>query len=65
MIKKMETKGIACRRPIFKPLHHYLIKIGFPGTDEIYKRAISIPIYPSLSKEETEFICKKIIEVIN
>jgi len=58
IIGKMETKGIACRRPIYKPLHHYLKKNGFPGTDEIYKKAISIPIYPSLSKDQIEYICK-------
>jgi dTDP-4-amino-4,6-dideoxygalactose transaminase len=64
IIKEMETKGIACRRPIFKPLHHYLKKNGFKGTDEIYKKAISIPIYPSLSKEEVEYICKKFINAL-
>jgi perosamine synthetase len=65
MIKKTETKGVACRRPIYKPLHHYLKKNGFPGTDEIYKRAISIPIYPSLSKEQVEYIIKNFIETIS
>jgi perosamine synthetase len=56
LISKMAAKGIACRRPIYKPLHLYLGKSGFPGADEIYKRAISIPIYPGLSKEEVEFV---------
>jgi dTDP-4-amino-4,6-dideoxygalactose transaminase len=65
MIRKMESKGVACRRPIYKPLHTYLKKTGFPGTDEIYKRAISIPIYPSLGREQIDHICKKVIEVIN
>jgi perosamine synthetase len=65
LIKKMQKQGIACRRPIFKPLHHYLQKTGFPGTDEIYKRAISIPIYPSLSKEDVGYIADKFIETIS
>jgi dTDP-4-amino-4,6-dideoxygalactose transaminase len=64
-IKKMETKGIACRRPIFKPLHLYLKKNGFSGTDGIYKSAISIPIYPSLSREQVEHVCRNFIKTIS
>jgi dTDP-4-amino-4,6-dideoxygalactose transaminase len=64
MMKKMETKGVACRRPIYKPLHHYLKKNGFPGTEEIYKRAISIPIYPSLSREQIEYITDRFVKVL-
>jgi perosamine synthetase len=65
MIKKMESKGVSCRRPIYKPLHTYLKKTGFPGTDEIYKRAISIPIYPSLSREQIYYICKHFLGTLS
>jgi dTDP-4-amino-4,6-dideoxygalactose transaminase len=64
IIKKMEIKGIACRRPIYKPLHLYLKKNGFPGTDEIYKRAISIPIYPGLTQVQVDYICKSFINAL-
>jgi perosamine synthetase len=65
ILKKMEKKGIACRRPIFKPLHLYLKKTGFPGTDEIYERAISIPIYPGLTDIQANHICESFIKVMS
>jgi dTDP-4-amino-4,6-dideoxygalactose transaminase len=65
MIKKMETKGVACRRPIFKPLHLYLKKNGFPSTNEIYKRAISIPIYPGLTRVQVDYIIENFIKTIS
>jgi len=48
--------GICCDFPVSKPLHQYL-KLSdekFPGTTEIFDRAVSIPLYPSLTDEEIE-----------
>jgi perosamine synthetase len=44
--------GIAVRRPVFKPLHHYLGLSGYPQTDAAFRRAVSLPLYPSLSDSE-------------
>ncbi|MBW1716362.1 MAG: DegT/DnrJ/EryC1/StrS family aminotransferase [Deltaproteobacteria bacterium] len=51
-MQEMLKKGIECRRPVFKPLHRYLSKPGFPASDQVWERAVSIPIYPSLTAEE-------------
>jgi len=51
-MKEMGKRGIECRRPVFKPLHRYLSVPGCPVTDEVWERAVSIPIYPSLSSDE-------------
>lgn len=58
-IKEMKKKGIECNRPVFKPLHKYLGLSGYPATEEIWNKAVSIPIYPSLSDEEI----RRIIDV--
>lgn len=50
-IANMEQSGIACRRPIFKPLHRILNQKGFPATESIHNKAVSLPIYPGLSQE--------------
>jgi perosamine synthetase len=55
-IKEMRTRGIECRRPVFKPLHRYLSLPGYPITDEVWEKAVSIPIYPSLRGEEAHQI---------
>jgi len=55
-IKKMEKKGVICRRPIFKPLHCLLGRQGFPATEKTYENAVSIPLYPDLTREEQKDI---------
>ncbi len=52
IIEEMEKRGIECRRPVFKPLHRYLGLPGYPVAEEIWKQAVSIPIYPFLRDEE-------------
>ncbi len=52
VIAAASKSGVSMARPIFRPLHHYLNKKGFPEADRLYGRAISIPIYPSLTKPE-------------
>lgn len=51
-IRRFEQEGIDARRPVFKPLHRYLGREGYPGTEELYRRAVSIPLYPDLRSEE-------------
>ena len=52
----MMKRGVACRRPVFKPLHRYLGLSGYATTDRIWEMAVSIPIYPSLTDEEVRLI---------
>ena len=59
-IDKMTQGGVACRRPVFKPLHRYLSLSGYEITDWLWERAVSIPIYPSLTDNEIS----KIIEAV-
>jgi perosamine synthetase len=53
-MEEMEKRGIACRRPVFKPLHRYLSVPGCPVADKVWERAVSIPIYPSLSLDNAQ-----------
>jgi perosamine synthetase len=48
--------GIAYRRPVFKPLHHYLGMAGYPQTEAAFLETVSLPIYPSLSDAEIKTI---------
>jgi len=53
---KMLAKGIECKRPVYKPIHRYLSLPGYQKAEDIYETALSIPIYPSLSDSEVEYI---------
>ncbi len=52
----LEHSGIEAKPPVFRPLHDYLglDPAGFAGAAEAHTRALSIPLYPSLSAEERE-----------
>jgi len=59
-IHKMTQEGVVCRRPVFKPLHRYAGLSGCPNTEWVWERAVSIPIYPSL----TDYEISKIIDAV-
>lgn len=61
--KQLQSKGVICSKPVEKPLHRYLNlnPKNYPGTEEVFKRAISIPFYPALTSAEIE----KVITVVN
>jgi len=48
------ARAIACKRPVFRPLHHYLDGCGpeLAGAERIYSEALSLPLYPALSDEQ-------------
>ncbi len=68
--KKMQEKGIFLqlhympinRQPYYKRLGYGNEKI--PNMDKYYLEAFSLPIYPSLSLKEQDYVIEKLIEVI-
>lgn len=52
VIAQLERRGVQCRRPVFRPLHRYLDLEGYPATEDAGDRALSLPIYPSLTDED-------------
>jgi len=63
-LKSMKSHGISCEKPVYKPLHRYLDqRDNFPNTERAMRRAVSIPIYPSLSDDEVAYICSAIERV--
>jgi perosamine synthetase len=63
-LKEFEKRGIACRRPVFRPLHRYLQQRGFLQTNRVFRRALSLPLYPSLSDEEAEAVMAAATQVL-
>jgi perosamine synthetase len=64
IIKKMDRLGVDCRKPVYKPLHHYLKQTGFPGADEIFRRAVSVPLYPGLDNDEISYIIASLKKIL-
>ena len=58
LLDELDRRGIEARRPVFRPLHRYLGLSGFPGADEAYRRAVSIPLYPALRTPEVQRVVR-------
>ncbi|MGH7182689.1 MAG: DegT/DnrJ/EryC1/StrS family aminotransferase [Nitrospiraceae bacterium] len=65
LIRRLEQEGIHCRKPVFRPLHHYLDLSGFPNSDEADRTALSIPLYPDLTEEEVRQVHQSLTKVLS
>ncbi len=62
LLERLERKGVQGRRPVYQPIHRYLGLKGYPNSDQAFSSTLSIPIYPSLSDEEVEYIITVLCE---
>lgn len=62
VLRRMERRGIQCRRPVFRPLHRYLDLEGFPETERVHQTAVSLPIYPSLGDQDVARVAEALRE---
>ncbi|NLC55690.1 MAG: DegT/DnrJ/EryC1/StrS family aminotransferase [Armatimonadetes bacterium] len=49
-------QGIDAKRPVYRPLHHYLSGVDCPAADAIHETILSVPLYPALSAMEVDHI---------
>jgi dTDP-4-amino-4,6-dideoxygalactose transaminase len=71
MLERMEQvreaahkEGVACERPVSKPLHSHLQIGECPNSDKAYSCALSIPLYPSLSTGEIDHIIATLPKIL-
>ena len=64
-MEKISKKGVECKKPIYKPLHNYfgVDNKNFQNTEKAYKKYVSIPIYPSMTRKKIDYIIKAILEL--
>ncbi len=62
-IDKLEEKGIAARRPVFKPLHVLMGESGFPGAESAWMRHLSLPIYPTMIDDEADAVAEAVLSL--
>ena len=62
----LERRGVAVRRPVDPLLHHELDleAADFPVAERLYRRTVSLPLYPSLSDEQARYVAEQTIEVL-
>jgi dTDP-4-amino-4,6-dideoxygalactose transaminase len=62
--EKTHRNGVICERPVFKPLHSDLKTAHCPNSDKAHNHSLSIPLYPSLSQAEIDYIAAKLEEIL-
>lgn len=63
-IQDMNRRGVDCRRPVFKPVHRSFRLPGYEATDDIWRRAVSVPLYPALTGAEVDTVVKALKSVL-
>ncbi len=62
----LDARGIAVRRPVDPLLHHELgLAPGdFPVAERLYRRTVSLPLYPALRVEQARHVAAQVREVL-
>ncbi|HZE96846.1 MAG TPA: DegT/DnrJ/EryC1/StrS aminotransferase family protein [Planctomycetota bacterium] len=55
-VRFMTSRGVDCKRPVYRPLHRYFAASSgeYPGAEELHRNWTSIPLYPSLRRDQME-----------
>ena len=63
LARLLARKGIEAKPPVFRPLHRYLgmDPKRFPAAEEIARRVLSIPLYPSLRLSDQRRVIQGIL----
>jgi dTDP-4-amino-4,6-dideoxygalactose transaminase len=60
----LSARGVAARRPVFRPAHRALGLGGFPVADRLWQRTLSIPCYPTLTDAEVDAVALALSEAL-
>lgn len=63
-IAGMGSRGIECARPVFRPLHEYGSGVTCPHATQIFRSAVSVPLYPSLGSTEVDRVVARLDDVL-
>jgi len=63
--RQAKEKGVMCEKPVWKPIHQDLNHCVCPNADYLHKHSLSIPIYPSLTEEEIEYVVRTMERIFN
>jgi dTDP-4-amino-4,6-dideoxygalactose transaminase len=70
VFRKLKENGI-CVQVHYIPVYYHLYyrMMGYtdglcPNAEEYFNRAISLPLYPSLEREDMEYVVEKVCETV-
>jgi dTDP-4-amino-4,6-dideoxygalactose transaminase len=60
----LAARGVAARRPVFRPAHRALGLDGYPEADRVWATSLSIPCYPALADAEVDHVAEALREAL-
>ena len=58
------ARGVAGRRPVFRPAHRALGLEGYPEAERLWSTALSIPCYPALADTEVDQVADALLAAV-
>jgi perosamine synthetase len=65
VIAALDARGVAARRPVFRPLHHATGGGTYPEADRLWSCSLSLPCYPSLQDGEVDRVAAALREALD
>ncbi len=64
IVRRLAALGITARLPVFQPLDRPLGLTPLPGTSQIHRHAVSLPIYPGLTQADEAAVVAAVRRVL-
>ena len=64
VLEHLARRGVAARRPVFRPIHRALGLGGYPEAERLWARCLSLPCYPRLSDAEVDAVAAALAEAV-
>jgi len=64
LIARLERRGVAARRPVFRPIHRALGLDGYAEAERLWTQCLSLPCYPSLTDGEADAVVAALVAAL-
>jgi len=64
VLAHLEGRGVAARRPVFRPIHQALGLSGYPNAERLWAECLSLPCYPLLTDAEADTVAAALAEAL-
>jgi perosamine synthetase len=64
LAEALAARGVAARRPVYRPAHRALGLTGYPDADRLWSESLSIPCYPALGDEAADRVAAALVEAL-
>jgi perosamine synthetase len=64
VLAHLERRGVAARRPVFRPIHQALGLSGYPNAERLWAECLSLPCYPLLTDDQVDAVATALAEAL-